>query len=371
MRYFDYTATTPIDKEILDTYVRVQNNYFANTTSLHSLGQKSNSLLEQASLEIKELLDLKEHNIVYTSNATEANNLAIYGIVKKHATGKIITSKIEHPSVYEVFKNLEAEGYEVVYLNVNEKGIIDIEQLKAAINKNTLLVSIMWVNNIVGAIEPIKEVIDIVKKYPRAKLHVDAVQGITKIVPNFSFNDIDLLTISAHKIYGPKGIGALFYHQSIELTKRLYGSNVQYGIKPGTIDLALVVSLCKTLKKFFPLTLKHYEYVLSLNKRLRQELANNKAVVFNSTDECSPYIINISLPEVSGETVVHILEAKEIYVSTGSACSSKLRKPEKTVYNMTKSEKLATTTIRISLSYLLLFDDVDYLAKEIGAITNV
>ncbi len=371
MRYFDYIATTPIDKEVLETYIRVQENYFANTSSLHSLGQKSNDLFEQASTEIKDLFHLKEHHIVYTNNATEANNLAIYGIVKKHSRGKLITSKIEHPSVFEVFKNLEQEGYEVVYLDVDEKGIIDTEQLRRQIDKNTILVSIMWINNIVGSIQPIKEIIKIVRGYPKTKLHVDAVQGIAKINSDFNFKDVDLFTISAHKIYGPKGIGALIYNQNIDLCKRLYGSNAQYGVKPGTIDLASVVSFCKALKKYIPLTEEHYQYVLSLNRRFRSQLENREGIIFNSSLEASPYIINISLPHVNGETIVHILEKKEIYVSTGSACSSKLRKPEKTVYNMTKSELLATTTIRIGLSHLLSQADVDYLAQEIGEIADV
>lgn len=371
MRYFDYTATTPIDKEVMETYIKVQNNYFANTSSLHSLGQKSNALFEQATEQIKDILGLKEHNIIYTSNATEANNLAIYGIVKKHKNGKIITSKIEHPSVYEVFKNLEQEGYEVVFLDVDEKGIIDMKQLQKEINKSTLLVSIMWVNNIVGSIQPIKEIIELVNQYPRTKLHVDAVQGIGKIKPDFNYNKIDLFTISAHKIQGPKGIGALIYNQHIDLHKRLYGSSAQYGVKPGTLDLALVVSFCKAMKKFIPLCEEHYQFVFELNRRLRDKLEGITGIVINSSLEASPYIINISLPNVNGETMVHMLEEKEIYVSTGSACSSKLKKPEKTVYNMTQSELLATTTIRISLSYLLSEVDVDYLAKEIGVIANV
>jgi cysteine desulfurase len=371
MRYFDYTATTPIDKEVLETYIKVQNSYFANTSSLHSLGQKSNALFEQASAEIKDLFGLKQHNIVYTSNATEANNLAIYGIVEKHIRGKLITTKIEHPSVFEVFKNLERKGYDVVYLDVDEKGIIDIKQLQREIDKNTILVSIMWVNNIVGSIQPIKEIIKIVSGYPKTKLHVDAVQGIGKINPDFNFKDIDLFTISAHKIYGPKGIGALIYNQNIDLYKRLYGSSAQYGVKPGTIDLALVVSLCKALKKYLPLTEEHYQYVLSLNRRFRSKLENQEGIIFNSCLEASPYIINLSLPHINGETIVHILEEKEIYLSTGSACSSKLKKPEKTIYNMTKSELLATTTIRIGLSHLLSQTDIDDLAQEIGEIANV
>ncbi|MDD3171136.1 MAG: cysteine desulfurase family protein [Bacilli bacterium] len=371
MKYFDYTATTPVDSEVLETYIKVQNEYFANTTSLHSLGQKSNAFFEKAREEIKEILDLKSHELVFTSNATEANNLAIYGIAKKYPQGKLITTKIEHPSVYEVFKSLEKEGYEVIYLDVDEKGIIDLNQLARELNKDTILVSIMWVNNITGTIEPIKEVIRMIREYPKIKLHVDIVQGLAKVVPNFAFKDIDLLTVSAHKIYGLKGIGGLFYRSNIDLSKRLFGSSAQYKVKPGTLDLALVVSMCKAIKKFYPLTEKHYEYVKELNCYLRKQLESYQFIVINSPIEGSPYILNVSFPGINGETIVHTLEAKEIYVSTGSACSSKIKKPEKTIYSMTKSEILATTTIRISLSHLVTYADIDYLINAIGEIKNV
>ena len=170
MIYFDYTATTPIDDEILDIYIRTEKNFFANSTSLHKLGQSSNYLYNKATDEIKELLNIKNYNLVYTTNATEANNLGIFGIVLKHKSGRIITTKIEHPSVYEVFKNLENKGYEVIYLDVDNNGIINLKQLEENINKDTILVSIMWVNNIIGSIQPIEKIITIVKKYPKAKI---------------------------------------------------------------------------------------------------------------------------------------------------------------------------------------------------------
>jgi len=370
MIYFDYTATTPIDEYVLNTYIDVQKKFFANTTSLHKLGQASNFLFEKATKEALELLNLKNHNLIYTSNATEANNLGILGIVDKKI-GKIITSKIEHPSVFEIFRVLETQGYEVVYLDIDDKGIIDLKQLEESIDKNTILVSIMWVNNIVGFIQPIGKIIEIVKKYPRARLHVDIVQGLCKIKPDFDFNEIDLLTFSAHKIYGPKGIGVLGFKKNIELGKRLFGSSSQYSIKPGTLDLALVVAACKTLKVYMPQIEKHYEYVKNINNYLRKKIEINKNILINSDIDCSPYIFNISIPGINGETIVHILEEEEIYVSTGSSCSSKLKKPEKTVLALTNSKVLATSTIRISLSHLTTYKEIDKLIEKLEKIKYV
>ena len=363
--YFDYTATTPIDNEVLDLYVSIQKKYYANTTSLHLLGQKANNIYEQMKDEIRNLLKIK-HELIFTSNATEANNLAILGVLEGKL-GKIITTKIEHPSVYNIFLELENKGYEVCYLDVDEKGLINLEKLKNEMNNNVLLVSIMWVNNIIGSIQPIKEIIDIVKDYPKCKLHVDAVQGITKIKEDFKFEDIDLFTMSAHKFYGPKGIGLLAYKKNIDLKKRLYGSTSQNGIKPGTFDLGLIVCCAKALKKYYNLIDENFKYVKSLNEKIRKGLNNNK-IVLNSSTNCSPYILNLSIPGVNGETLVHKLEEKEIYVSTGSSCSSKLAKPEKTVYAISKDNNRAKSVLRISLSFLTTEYEITQLINTLNSL---
>lgn len=363
--YFDYTATTKMDEDVLKAYLEIQNKYYANTTSLHSFGQKCNNIYEQMKNEIRSILNVSGE-IVFTSNATEANNLGILGLIGDKK-GKLITTKIEHPSVYEVFRTLETQGYEVCYLDVLENGLIDIDMLEKEMNKDVILVSVMWVNNIVGAVQPIDKVIQILKKYPKAKLHVDAVQGICKIKPTFNFADIDTFSLSAHKFYGPKGIGALVYKKNITLKPRLFGSTAQQGIKPGTFDLGLVVGMTKALKKYYNEINEHFCYVKKLNEYIITKITNNN-IVINSNEICSPYIINISIPKILGETVVHIFESKEMYVSTGSACSSKLRKPEKTIYAMTKSEELAQTTIRISLSHLTTYDEADKLLEVINSL---
>ena len=268
-----------------------------------------------------------------------------------------------------MFQELEKKGYEVCYLDVDEKGIIDLEMLKREMNKDVILVSIMWVNNIVGSIQPIKKVIEIVKEYSKAKLHVDAVQGICKIEPDFDFNKIDAFTFSAHKFYGPKGIGALIYRKDINLYKRLFGSNAQEGIKPGTYDLGLVVCLAKALKKYYYTMQEHYEYVNGLSKYIVSKINNHKVFINTHINENnSPYIINISVLGILGETVVHMFETHDMYVSTGSACSSKLLKPEKTIYAMTKDIDKAKSTVRISLSHLTTYEEAD---KLIDVINNI
>lgn len=361
MIYFDYTATTPINEKVLDTYVKVQKDFFANTNSLHKLGQMSNYMFEKATKELKDLLGIPDHNVVYTSNATEANNLGIFGVVEKAEKGKIITTKIEHPSVYEVYKNLETKGYEVVYLNVDKDGIIDLDQLEKELNKDVILVSIMWVNNIVGSIQPIRKVIEIIKQYPKTKLHVDVVQGICKFIPDFDMSDIDLITLSGHKIYAPKGIGVLAIKDNIDIEPRIFGANNQFKIKPGTLDLALVVALCKAVKIITPQIEEHLSYVTKLSKYLRDSLKNMSKIVINSPVNASPYIMNISILNIQGETLLHHLEEAEMYISTGSACASKYKKPEKTIYAMTNSYEYSTTAVRISLSHLTTFEEIDKL----------
>lgn len=367
MKYFDYTATTPVDEEVLDTYIKTTKNFFANTSSLHKLGQRSQLMYDKAIEQLLNVINLQNHNVVFTSNATEANNLSILGVCEKHSKGKIITTKIEHPSVFETINYLKSK-FDVVYLDIDDQGIINLKQLEEEIDNNTILVSIMWVNNIIGTIQPIDKVIEILKRYPKTKLHVDMVQGFCKIVPNFDINKIDLMTFSTHKIYGPKGIGGLFFNKNINLGKRLFGSSMQFGLKPGTIDLSLICATVKAFKKFYPLTNQHYEDVSKKYVYLLEQIKNDKIVINTPKENITKYILNISIPDINGETVVHMLEQNQIYVSTGSACSSKLKKPEKTVLALTKSEALATTSIRISLSHLTKYEEIDELIRVLNII---
>lgn len=370
MKYFDYGATTPVDKTILEAYNTTTNHFFANATSVHRLGQESFYMYEKATQEIKTLLNIPHHNVVYTFNATEANNLAILGYVKGYKKGKIITSKIEHASVFEVMKQLE-KTYEVIYLDTDETGHINIDQFKQVLSNEVILVSIMWVNNVVGTIQDIQTIIECLKSYPKVRLHVDAVQGLGKIHPQFRLEDIDLFTFTAHKMYGPKGIAALCYQEDMQLHSLLYGSSAQFGIKPGTFDLSLVVCLAKTLKMQLGLIDTHHPYVKTLWLMLYQAFKTMEGVIINTPQQAiNYYVFNVSIQNVLGETMVHHLEQEGIYVSTGSACSSKLAKPEKTIYAMTQDEKRAQSSIRITLSHLTTIEDVEALINSMRKIVK-
>ena len=372
MIYFDYTATTPVDSDVLETYIKSTKNFFANSTSLHAMGQKSNHMVEVCTKSILDTLNIKNYKIIYTANATEANNIAILGWCNKYLNDnkryKIITTKIEHASVFNTFKSLE-DKFDVVYLDIKNDGKVDLDQLKKEMNKGVLLVSIMWVNNIIGTIQDIKEIIDIVKGYPKAKLHVDAVQGLCKVEPDFELNDIDMFTISGHKICGPKGIAGLIIKNNIVLSPILYGSSNQYGLKPGTLDVALISAFAKAIIKFYPLTKQNSEIVKEYFEYLVKGIENQTNLVINTPNfGITFYILNISIPGIKGETLVHSLEEKGICVSTGSACSSKLAKPEKTILALTNSIDRASSSIRISLSPLVKRKEIDELLKALKEI---
>lgn len=373
MIYFDWTATTKPLKEILDIYHKVQSEYWYNPSSPYTLGLKASNLLDNSINVVKETLNLKNHNVIFTSGATEGNNLAIYGIANNflNTNKKIITTRIEHPSVLKPFQDLETKGFEVVYLDVDSNGTINLKQLETELNSETILVSIMWVNNIVGAIEPIKEVINLVKKCPRCKLHVDATQGIGKIKPNFDFNEIDLVTMSSHKIEGIKGTGILLSKTNLNINPLLNGSGQQLGIKPGTIDLAGAVTSAKALKLAIQNQKEHFEFVLELQKYLLNKLNTIEGIYINNPiNNQSPFINNISIVEHNSETVMHYLESKDIFVAIGSACNSKTKKPEKTVFSITNDELRATTSIRISLSYHNTKEEIDLLINALKSYLN-
>lgn len=362
MIYFDYTATTKPRSEVLDVYNKVNNEYWFNPSSFYKTGVVNHNLFDECGTNILKYLKLNQKRVIFTSGATEANNLAIYGICNNYLgqNKHIVTSKIEHPSVMSCFHDLENKGFKVTYLNVNEDGLIDLEELKACLNNDTILVSIMWVNNIVGTIEPIEEVIDILKNYPRIKLHVDAVQGLGKIKPNFDFNKVDMFTFSSHKINGLKSSGALIINDKINLNPVTKGADQQKGTRPGTIDLSLALATTKAVRLITEELDEHYIYVKELHNYFLDKIKTIPNVLINGGRvSYSPYILNISIMDSESETFIRYLEKYDIYVAAGSACNSKSKKPEKTVLAMYKDEKRALTSIRISLSYISTKKEID------------
>lgn len=368
MNYFDYNATTPVHPDVLEAYNVTTKKYFANTASLHSLGQASQYLYETKSQEMLQLVQMPNHQVIYTYNATEANNLAIFGVVGKHQSGKIITTKFEHVSVYKTIQQLE-KTFDVVYLDIDENGMVDLEQFQKEMDKSVILVSVMWVNNVIGTIQNIKDIISLMKPYPKAKLHVDGVQGIGKVDYDFNPNDIDLFAISAHKMYGPKGIAALFIKRNVVLQPYLFGSSGQYGVKPGTLDVASIVAFVEAVKISLATKTKNRDYVEELWNYLYHQLEKNEYIQFNTPkDNINYYVLNIALKHAEGETIVHALAKKDIYVSTGSACSSKIKTPERTIYAMTHDEARSYASIRISLSHLTTKNQIDALIAGINEV---
>ena len=351
MIYFDNAATTKPSQIVLDIYNRTSAECWFNASSPHKLGTKASNLFQKAKALVTNNLKTQDHNVIFTSGATEANNIAIYGICNKYINqnARIITSKIEHPSVLNCFKDLENKGFEVIYLDTLNDGTVDLKMLKDSLNNSTVLVSIMWVNNIVGSINNIKEIINLIKPYKKAKLHIDAVQGIGKIPLTFDVNDVDLMSISSHKIHGIKGAGCLIYKNNINLDIFLKGSNQQL-TKSGTIDLAGSVACAKSIDVSFKKINEVVEHVKKIKSYLTSELNSLDYITINSSDNSSPYILNFSYYNLYSETLMHYFEENDIYVSISSACNDKQRKPERTVLEKTKNEQLALTSIRLSFN---------------------
>lgn len=358
MIYLDYNATTPPNKEVLDIYNKIGTEYFANSNSLHSLGIKSKELEIYTTNKISKLLGLNDKEIIYTSGSTEANNLAIKGICNKYKNrGRhIISTKLEHSSVLETLNYLSKNNFKVDYVNIKDDGTIDIEHFKKLINEETILVSICVVDSELGIVQPIKEISEIIKKYPKCYFHVDCTQGLGKI--NINFNNIDLASISAHKIYGLKGIGALIKNKNIDIESQIHGGKSTTNYRSGTPALPLMVSLMKAIELLIPNINKNTEYIKILNNKIIKSIKDIPSIHINSTDNSIPSVINFSIKNIKPETLIHYFDQYEIYISTKSACSD-TTEPSHSVYAVTKVLDYANSSIRVSLSHLTKEQDID------------
>lgn len=352
MIYLDNAATTKVNAEILETFTKVNESFFGNPHSLHTLGIRAESLLEQSRTQIRTLLKAEEYNCIFTSGATEANNLAIRGILKRYnKRGKhIITSMGEHPSVLSTIMSLKNEGYEVTTLGIEECGTINPAELKEALRDDTILVSLMAVNNELGSISPIEEVGKTIKEHSEAFFHVDAVQQVGKLPLSLQGSYIDMLTFSGHKFHGLKGSGALLVKNKIHLVPQITGGDQESGIRSGTVDVPSAACLAKALRLATERMETNLPRLENLRERIHSGVMENEGITFNSTKEGSPYIYNFSSKGVQPETLLHALAEKEIYISTISACSSRSAKESRPVFELTKSRERATTSVRISLS---------------------
>lgn len=362
MIYLDYSATTKTSSEVLDTFIKCSNEFIGNPNSLHELGVKSKNMIDNATKQIANLLNIKEDEIIYTSGSSESNNLAIKGICEKYKNrGKhIITTYLEHSSINSQVQYLKSNGYSVDYVKLDNNGQVDLEDLEKLIRDDTILISICAVNSEIGILQPIKEISKIVKKYPKCFFHSDMTQAIGKI--NIDVSDIDLISFSAHKFFGIKGIGVLIKKEKIELSPLIHGGKSTTVYRSGTPALPLIVSISKALRLALENLDIKYKYVAELNTYLKDKLSVYDKVKINSNDKCIPHILNISIQGVKPETMLHALEKYEIYISTKSACS-KPNDISEAVYALTQDKERASSSIRISISHMTTKKEINEFIK--------
>jgi cysteine desulfurase len=354
MIYFDNSATTKPYKEVLDAFVTVSSEYFGNPSSLHGLGGQAEKLLIQARTQVAGLLTAKPTEIFFTSGGTESNNLAIKGAAfwHKNKGRHLITTGIEHASVRATMEQLGQSGFEITYLPVDQSGRVRVEEVKSAIKDNTVLISIMHVNNEVGTIQPIKEIGELLKNHPNILFHVDAVQSIGKVPLLLHESRIDFCSLSAHKFHGLKGTGALFIREGARISPLFTGGNQEWKMRSGTENVAGAVAMAKALRMTFEKNQSGIERMKKVQGILRTGLNSIEGIqIHTPIKNAAPHILNFSIKGMKSEVFIHTLEEKGIYVSTTSACSSKKKSPSKTLLAMGVSQGLAESAIRISLSF--------------------
>ncbi|MED3549332.1 cysteine desulfurase family protein [Cytobacillus praedii] len=354
MIYLDNSATTKPYREVLESFNKVSTEYFGNPSSLHGLGGNAEKLLSQAREQIAKLLKVQTKEILFTSGGTESNNIAIKGtaLMYRGRGRHIITTEIEHPSVKESMEQLRDLGFQITYIPVDRDGTVSVTDIEKAISEETILVSVMHVNNETGSIQPIKEIGQLIKKYSKILFHVDYVQGIGKVPLHFHDCQIDLCTISGHKFHGLKGTGALFIRQSVRISPLFSGGGQEWRQRSGTENVAGIVAMAKALR----LTLQRQENSVAEMRKIKDFIRIglekiDGVKIHTPVLHCAPHIINFSIHEFKAEVFVHALEEKDIYVSTTSACSSKIKKPSNTLLAMGVPEEEALSSIRVSLSY--------------------
>lgn len=364
MVYLDYSATTPVLKDVLDSYITVTNNYIGNANSMHFLGLKSKEMFMKATNQIASILGIKPKEIIYTSGASESNSTAIKEIAFKYQNrGKhIITSKLEHKSVLDVMDFLETKGFEIDYVDLDKNGIVDLKDLEKKIKKTTILVSICAVNSEVGIKQPLKSIRQVIKKKNELTFfHSDMTQALGKT--HISLSDVDLASFSAHKVYAPKGIGILYKKENIEIDPLIFGTTANTPYRGGTPALPLVVALSKAIR----IAYENLDESIKHTEKLKEKLLNGLKefdIVINSNEFCVPQIVNISLIRIKSETFIHALEKDEVYVSTNTACSSG---EESTILKfLTNDKNISTTSIRISLSLYTTNDEVNKFITSFG-----
>lgn len=370
MIYFDNSATTKPYKEVVDEVVECLTNYFGNPSSAHKLGIEAEKKISTARERVARIINANPNEIYFTSGGTEANNTVIKGLLKKG--DHVITTKIEHKSVIQAIKQLEEEGIEATYLSVDKDGIINLDELEKSIKDNTRLVTIMYVNNEIGSIQPVDEIIKIVRaKSKKAKVHFDAVQALGKIKIDVKKLDVDFLSLSAHKIHGPKGVGALYIKRDLKLKSLLTGGGQEKDLRSGTENVPGISGFGVACELAYNNIEENIEKVKGIKKYFVERLDEIQDIIINSPqdDKHIDNILSVSFLGVRGEVLLHGLEDYGVFVSTGSACSAKKAGHKNYVLpEIGLNDAAVAGTIRFSFSHMNEVEEVD---KTIDALKNL
>lgn len=361
--YLDYASNTPVDKDVLNTFNEITLKYFANPNSTHILGKVTNKKIQETTENIIKELSKKANldenmEIIYTSGSSESNNLAIKGIAKSYKeNGKhIISTFLEHSSVSSPLTYLKEQGYEIDIVNITNEGKVDLEHLKSLIRKDTILVSICYVDSEVGIVQPIEEIAKIVKEYPNCFFHVDCTQVVGKI--NIDLKNIDLISFAPHKFYGLNGFGALIKNKEIVLEPLINGGASTTIYRSGTPVIGQICALEKALEISFNNLEERKKYVKNINKKLRENLSKYKDVKINTISDENPFILNISVNGVKATEFKNKLEEYGVCISIKSACTITIT-PSRIVMAMTHDRKRALDSFRISLSHLVKESEIN------------
>lgn len=368
MIYFDNSATTKIYPSVLSTYEEVATKIWGNPSSLHKLGDRADQLLEASRKQIAQLMGVKAHEIFFTSGGTESNNWAIKGTAfQKREFGKhLITSSVEHASVQNAFSRLEDLGFRVTRLPVDKNGQVNVNDLRNSLDSDTTLVSIMGVNNEIGAIQPIDQISDLLTNYPTIQFHVDNVQALGKNIWSQVFTPrVDLTSLSAHKFHAPRGIGVLYKKAGKMLLPLHDGGGQEKGLRSGTENLPAIAGMAKAMRLLLEKEPENAQRENAIRERIINYLKTKPGIhIFSqANDQFAPHILCFALEGIRGETLVHTLEDRDIYVSTTSACASKTADEASTLVSMRIDDKIATSAIRLSFDETNTLEEADEFIK--------
>ncbi|MTK12063.1 MAG: cysteine desulfurase [Clostridiaceae bacterium] len=363
--YFDNSATTKPYDEVMEVMTDTMKNYYGNPSSAHTLGLKAEGKMNESRQIVADTLGCSREEVVFTSGGSESNNFLIRGFIKEGA--HVITTKIEHPSIIGTCRQLESEGIRVTYLNVDNNGRIDLDELDKSINKDTQMVSIMHVNNEIGTVQDVEKIGKLIKeKSSKIKFHVDAVQSYGKYEINVKKYNIDLLSASGHKIHGPRGIGIAYVRKGLMPKPLIFGGGQERSLRSGTENLAAMVGFAKAAERIYKNLEESYKKVAEVKSYFIDKLQSiSDAKINSSGEEYSPYVLSVSFRGVRGEVLLHSLEAKGIYVSTGSACSAKGNKESYVLHAIMLKPEEIQGTIRFSFSEYNTKEEVDYTIENL------